>query len=136
MSHIPWFLERYSGDLEKPDVCTKLRKQDSDLMLLFSHTDHQQHHWNYQTVPSNEVWKTEIRIHTYSQAWQTDFNDVKCKMPSSVIFTVHISPVQVLQMYFKIYILCLHIPINYSTLHSSVRFIILLYHWGLETEEL
>lgn len=47
---------------EAVHVCTKLRKQDYDLMLLFSHTNHQQHHWNYQIMPSNEVWKTEIEF--------------------------------------------------------------------------
>lgn len=71
----------------------------------------------------------------------TKFDKQILMMPSAKCqvlppFTVHISPIQMLQMYFEIYILCLHIPVNYSTHHSSVRFIILLYHWGLESEEL
>lgn len=35
---------------EAGHVCTKLRKQNYDLMLLFSHTDHQQRCWNYQIL--------------------------------------------------------------------------------------
>lgn len=58
-SHMQWFLDWWSDDLAILLMfCTKLRKQNCDLMFIFSHINNHQLHRNYQVL--KEEWKTEI----------------------------------------------------------------------------